>query len=960
MSEQGATRDGFMRDDEGQAVPGQDDQDLRLRRLRNLVFERVFGDANVSEFVGRYEITRPIGSGGMGTVYEARDPQLERKVAIKLLNWTRGSAAESKRLAREAKALARLSHPNVVQVYDSGTYDDQVFVTMELIHGTDLRTWLAERRRSVREIVQVFVAAGRGLAAAHAAGLVHRDFKPENVLVATDGAVKVVDFGLVSGSHTQDQTRTITDPTEPASTGMIETLSRTGACMGTPVYMSLEQHLGLPTDPRTDQFSFCVALYEALYGERPFRATSLHALADEIRSDRVAFPRSYRVGSRLRAVLYRGLRARPEDRYPDMPALLERLARTRHPVGPMVVVGTVVVMMTGLVVGVIDERRDRCDEEAIVAEVWNDDVRARIEGHLRTVGGDYGSTAADLATSRLDAYTEAWRPIYGETCDASSEEPAPTQLARQLCLQWRLQEMASVVEVLEDADEMLARNVPQILAALPPPNVCAQDRMLPPTIDQNAPRELRTALVRARALWHAGRVNEAFAQASEVAARARHTEMLVLDAEFVAGQIVDDSPSLRSHRDEMRSRLQAALRTAQTHGESIREARLAVLLADSPADDTFESAKRELAAVEARVLGSQDPEAMWLFHNASAMPFLTTEPELRRAHMRKLLEIATEHFGPGHRYVVRTDHLARREGLLAFAIEDETARRDQAETMFGSMSPRAAEAAQDLASALMRDGKHAEALIEYEHARVLWAALVGERSTQVGQIWRTLALIHWRSGAYDQALVAFDQAIAALSDNPSFDHRGEDDVLCSTTMSKADLLLELDRPAEAMVELERAREFGSKDGRVWLWSTTAAEIELANGRVQTSLDSLPDPANQEIPSFMRPTIQLRRAEIALALQRPDEAIEALVHARNEVRETSSADDPELQWRIARAEALAYAANGGPASKVREAAEAALAIDLRDRSSPRIRRERKALEALLVPSASALSRHDTDG
>ncbi len=216
--------------------------------------------------VGRYVILDRIGAGGMGVVYAAYDPELDRRVALKLLRTDRFAAPGHLRLLREAKALARLTHPNVVAVHDAGTFGDQVFVAMELVEGETLRQWLEAGARSWREVLDRLLAAGRGLAAAHAAGLVHRDFKPENVLLGRDGRVRVVDFGLAKALADAAE-----EPAAPDSGGELASpLTEWGAVLGTPAYMAPEQIRGIAADARSDQFSFCVALYEALYGERPF------------------------------------------------------------------------------------------------------------------------------------------------------------------------------------------------------------------------------------------------------------------------------------------------------------------------------------------------------------------------------------------------------------------------------------------------------------------------------------------------------------------------------------------------------------------------------------------------------------------------------------------------------------------------------------------------------------------
>jgi predicted Ser/Thr protein kinase len=264
--------------------------------------------------VSRYRLGARIGRGGMGVVYEAHDPELRRRVAVKVL----ASRADA-RLLREAQALARVSHPNVVPIYDVGTQGGVVFLAMELVEGRNLREWLAARPRRVAEVLDVLIAAGRGLAAAHAAGLVHRDFKPENVLVGDDGRVRVTDFGLARDQH---EAASLELPAAESSDLLAGELTHRGALVGTPVYMAPEQLSGEGVGPRSDQFSFCVTLYEALHGRRPFSAGSIGELRRVVAEGRVpdsAAPRW------LRRVFRRGLAARPEDRFPSIDALLEEL-----------------------------------------------------------------------------------------------------------------------------------------------------------------------------------------------------------------------------------------------------------------------------------------------------------------------------------------------------------------------------------------------------------------------------------------------------------------------------------------------------------------------------------------------------------------------------------------------------------------------------------------------------------
>jgi eukaryotic-like serine/threonine-protein kinase len=342
--------------------------------------------------LGRFVLLGELGSGGMGHVYSAYDAHLDRKVAIKLLRTSmRGGVADARaRLLREAQAMARINHPNVIKVHEVGTHEDQVYVAMEFADAGTLRDWLA-RPHSQHEIIDVIVQAGRGLAAAHAAGLVHRDFKPDNVLLSRDGSVRVTDFGLVSLMAHPDTVKTAPEaapgaapaqspdagaaPTDAAAahapigaaalapldvlktldatahpdaarpsarpgalpelgsssnTPLSRSLTRTGALMGTPQYMAPEQFSGAATSARTDQFAFCVVLYAALYGAPPFPGTSFQELASSVLLGRVSPPPAgARVPGWLRRVLLRGLSADPAARYPSMDALLSELLRER-------------------------------------------------------------------------------------------------------------------------------------------------------------------------------------------------------------------------------------------------------------------------------------------------------------------------------------------------------------------------------------------------------------------------------------------------------------------------------------------------------------------------------------------------------------------------------------------------------------------------------------------------------
>ena len=311
--------------------------------------------------VGRYVVVEPLGVGGMGVVLLARDPELDRRVALKLIRPVASAEhghALHERLRREARAMARLNHPGVVAVYDVGQIGEVIFVAMEYVQGGNVRPWLAAAPRTWREVLDVFVRAGRGLAAAHAAGLVHRDFKPDNVLVADDGSVRVADFGLA---------RLESLPAEVAPGGAsmkvvppLSTATASSVFMGTPAYMAPEVLAGERADARSDLFSFCVSLYEALHGQRPFPAGGSSSGA-EIRDP----PRGKTVPAWLRRPLLQGMRARPEERPSSMEALLAALGRDPARRRKWLSLAAIALLaLTVLVMLRVPKRADRSTDEA--------------------------------------------------------------------------------------------------------------------------------------------------------------------------------------------------------------------------------------------------------------------------------------------------------------------------------------------------------------------------------------------------------------------------------------------------------------------------------------------------------------------------------------------------------------------------------------------------------------------
>jgi eukaryotic-like serine/threonine-protein kinase len=317
--------------------------------------------------IGRFVVVGELGRGGMSVVYAAHDRELDRKVALKVLRGEDANEEERMRLLREGQAMARITHPNVIVVYEVGVERGLVFLAQELLDGGTLREWLESKKRSQPAILDKFVAAGRGLSAAHAAGLVHRDFKPDNVLLGKDGRVRVSDFGLARPLETEGLPAATRANMARANLELAHSpmspLTRTGAVMGTPMFMAPEQHNGERADERSDQFAFCVGLYQALHGDWPFAGKTAVALADAVIEGRIQKPpKGASVPARIRKILARGLRPHPDERYPSIDALLGDLTYVPKRRGKAIAIGAGVASLIGAAAVAGYVMRDRGSE----------------------------------------------------------------------------------------------------------------------------------------------------------------------------------------------------------------------------------------------------------------------------------------------------------------------------------------------------------------------------------------------------------------------------------------------------------------------------------------------------------------------------------------------------------------------------------------------------------------------
>src|SRR4051812_46619671 len=528
--------------------------------------------------VGRYVVLDRIGAGGMGVVYAAYDPELDRRVAIKLLRPDRFSSEAGRlRLLREAQALARLTHPNVVAVHDAGTFGDRVFVAMELVEGETLRQWLGEGPRSWREVLDRFLPAGRGLAAAHAAGLVHRDFKPENVLLGRDGRVRVVDFGLAKAlADAAEEPAAEGAAAEDSGGALVTPLTEWGVVLGTPAYMAPEQLRGIAADARSDQFSFCVALYEALYGERPFAGDGPRAVAEAVARGAVReAPAGTKVPGWLRAVVLRGLKVSPEERYPAMDDLLRDLERDPAVVRRRWLAAAAVVLVTGAIfssLGYFQARRAQLcgGGEERLAGVWDGPRKQAVRAAFLATGSPVAANAWRIVESSLDRYAADWARMRRTACEATrvrGEQSEDLLDRRMLCLDQHLQDAAAVAKLFAEADFQVVGKAVASVGALPPVADCADvERLtakLPPPRDPKLRARVeavRALVADARALNMAGKRREGLAKAVTAEEQARPLGYGPLQAEalFQKGFLQDAMGDFKGAEETLFDALTAA------------------------------------------------------------------------------------------------------------------------------------------------------------------------------------------------------------------------------------------------------------------------------------------------------------------------------------------------------------------------------------------------------------------
>ncbi|HEY4186974.1 MAG TPA: serine/threonine-protein kinase [Polyangia bacterium] len=798
------------------------------------------GDLGRGATIGRYLVLSLIGKGGMGEVYAAYDPELDRKVAIKVLRTSARAgvdAAEGRgRILREAQALAQLSDPNVVAVYDVGTFDDRVFLAMEFVDGSTLSFWQQAQPRTWQQIVSLYGAAGRGLAAAHRRGLVHRDFKPENAMVGRDGQVRVMDFGLARSADGQTpetlsaedkarvsatmtaaplrltssnrpriaelerspglsaspperreivfanalpvddpnlefDTRVLAKPgngangsdvvtvpdganvdrTAAASGALNARLTQTGAMMGTPAYMAPEQFAGKIADARSDQFSFCVALYEALYGERPFAGKSLNDLTRNVLAGRVRdAPTTSNIPSWLRKVLLRGLRVARDERHPSMEALLTALARDpprtrRRWMAASSVAGLIVALTVGLIQASQDQKMKCRGAETKFAGVWElprpgTPLSARKEAIRRAfmaTGKRYAAESFSLTMNALDRYVSSWNDMHRDACEAThvrGEQSGDVLDLRMSCLQDRFNEVRALTTVFSDANGDVVGKAAEAVQSLRPLEQCADvatlKSVLRPPDDPDVRRavaDVRMQLADVKALGDAGKLKQARAQVSSVVEASRKTQYdpLVAEALFRTAELEGAAGNFASAVKDYEDAVWLA--EATHHDEVAAEAAAELVYVTGYFEDHYAEAERwsrYAGAILRRMGPGHDLAAGWLANNRALLDEKQGKFAEALVSAQEAVRIKEHALGGNHFDVaISEDNLA--SVLFQLGRVDEAVKRSEhalsvLSSALGPDHPRLAYLLSDSADLMIAKGRYQEAKSAAERALDIW------------------------------------------------------------------------------------------------------------------------------------------------------------------------------------------------------------------------------------------------
>jgi tetratricopeptide (TPR) repeat protein len=771
------------------------------------------------ELFGRYMLVERIGAGAMGTVYAAYDPELDRKVALKLVREVDAPEA-SQRLAGEARLAARLQHPNIVVVHDVGALDAQVFVAMELVDGATLSAWLKDGPRTRTEILGVFLQAARGLAAAHAAGIVHRDFKPSNVLVGKDGRVRVADFGLA---------RAVAD-VGPAGVA------------GSPAYMSPEQHRGEPADVRADQFAFCVALYEALYGARPFDGEEATQLRESVVAGRVReAPAGAAVPAWLRRVVLRGLSVAPERRFASMDELIVALEQTPRARRRRVwaLAGLVVIAGTATGIGVRRQRlmaschagAERLREPAGAAH------RARVAAAFLATHAPFADAARSSVERVLTAYADEIAAIRESACverDAFGD-------ARIACADERGRELAALVGELEHADRSVVMRAVDAVHGLGDPRRCREARWL--AREESPPAgPLGDRLAAAQALDHVGHYAESRDAAEAVArdARANGDRRTEVAAQLLTGQL---DAHLR-HSDAALQSLHATAWLAESAGRDGDAAlawdELAYVLGFQL--HRADEARQALALAHAKLLRIGDDPLLTAHLAQTEGAVLEAEGRMREAEqaLRKALAIKEQLYGPTHPLIggtiVHLSNVVNAQDRLDESLQLDERVLAIREAAFGAEHPMLVSSLVNLGSTLTSAGRYDDARRRLERARDIGERSFGSDDAALINVHSNLGNVEALSNRPDAALAEYRRALAIAI---ARDGEGSADA-ADMHLAVGEMLSRKGNNQEALAEMRRAlavqeRVLGAEHPRLSMTLRGIADCLRELGQVSEAL-----------------------------------------------------------------------------------------------------------------------------
>jgi tetratricopeptide (TPR) repeat protein len=727
--------------------------------------------------VGAYEILARLGAGGMGVVYAAYHPELDRQIALKFLRAGAGSGHSREslrlRLLREAQAMARLSHPNVIAVHDVGTAGDAVFLAMELIRGSTLTAWLAERPRSWREIVAAFRDAGRGLAAAHEAGLVHRDFKPDNVLVGRDGRVCVTDFGLArqavgdegpvvgGGSDALRDTR----------------LTETGAILGTPAYMAPEQMRGVAADARSDQFSFCVALYEALHGVRPYAGATPAELLEASARGELERSTAARVPAFVQRVLQRGLHAEPSRRFPTMTALLDELAKDprakrRRALGFAAVAGVVAIGTAAL----MSSRESPCESGAAeIARVWSPNIAKGVRASFLATGKAYAGDAAERVVAVFDRYAARWATTHRTVCEATRVRGVQSEVlldVRMRCLGSRRGDIGALAKTFARADAEVVENAVNAAHALAAPEDCEEAKAqldLPPPPREPAAAGTLARVLEQIAVGNALRLAGKYAggrAAAEAAIRVAHAlgyVPAVAEAELLLGQVHRSLGAAKAAEEWLERALWSA-ESVRHHEVAARAAAELVYVVGYSETRFLEGHRfaRHARAVVAR-MGSPAGPTAYLLDQIGALARREGKLEHARAYHQRAVALWEALYEGDHpETAMALNHLGvvvKQQGHHEEALALIRRSLEMLERLHGPWHPNVAVVHANVGVMLSQFGRLPEAITHHERARTILENALGPEHPYVGIAFHNLGMVLRRVSRFDEANRACEAAL---------------------------------------------------------------------------------------------------------------------------------------------------------------------------------------------------------